>query len=218
MSFSSVKGLQNEMKNLEDESSLFVTPDKFYIVKIQIYENFAFSRIRSLGEQFLMCSDPQPLCVHIFSNEILLLFSCVEEPQQHFCEGDVLAIISHFVCETLKEFIKELPKINAKVVQFKTQTQVFAYLTYSIFQHSQNLMIKISEGKITQNELQFLTELELINIINKNSGIKWQNLENAEKYGILLRLRIKKGELIVNQMSEMFDARESAKYLKFIFK
>jgi hypothetical protein len=216
---SSVKGLQNEIKNLENESSFIISTDKYYIVKIEYTEGNAEGDVEDKGvkkiaEEFL-CSDPQPLSVQIFSDKLLLLFSCVEESQQHFQGGDISLIISYFV-HAFSNKIK-CKNITARTIHFQTQTQIFAYFAYVIFNHSQNVMIEKSNGSITQKELQFLTENELINLLDKNSQIKWNDIPQYEKYGSLLRLRSKKGKMRILEMTEIFDARNAEKYIKFIF-
>jgi len=213
MSWSSVKRLTNEMISIENNSSKFIPKDNYYIVKIRIDEQ-KNNEMKNLAE-LMLYSSPQPICVYYTCSEVDLVFSCVEEDEVHQFEGSHHRIVSHYA----KEFARESKKSNIvdiNIVELNSQTQVITYLGWVVFQTSQNAMQKLSDGKITDKLVHFRTEKELQDILTQE-GVDWDKVSSFEKYGTFIRLRKKKDNVYITELSEQFDAREYKRYTSFIF-
>jgi hypothetical protein len=78
-------------------------------------------------------------------------------------------------------------------------------------------LIRLSNGKLTQKELNFRTENELKELIVERCNIDMDNVDPIEKYGELVRMKRTKTKAIYTKLSEPFDARDIKKYTGFIF-
>jgi hypothetical protein len=209
----SVKKISNEMQELEKTSTKYIPNDNYYIVKIII--DSQQNDLLNVIETTLKLTDPQPLAIFYSSNNIAIIFSCVEDNHIHQLEGDNSLIVSKYVLY-FSRILSNNIDICAKIIHFETQTQLCCYISYLIHQTSQELMIILSKGTITSKELQFRTEAEL-KIILEKQGINWQEYDVTKKYGIILKLKRKNKKIIIEKMSEKFDAREFSRYKNFIF-
>ncbi len=218
MSISSVKRLHNEMINFESENIKKIPPNKYYIIYIYITTTISNSINSQDYKEFIesqLSSIDKPISVYYSINKILLIYSAIDEQESHQLNGDIELIISKYVFNFAKNMDK-ISNISAKIIQFSTQIEIFAYLSWIIDQTKQETMLRISSGMITSKELHFRTDNELINIL-KTQGVLWEPYDEFEKYGILMKLVRKKNNMIIIKMSEPFDSRENKKYLKFIF-
>ena len=219
-----VKKLTNEMILCEKESVNIIPPNFYYIVKIKFQIPQADDNMNLIAEisEIALHLAPKPIAVYYSSDTILLIFPRIEcsitnnfDSQHHEFEGNHNLIVSKYVLL----FSKQLPmtsNISAEIVHFETQIKIFTYLSWIIFQTSQKAMIKLSNGSITQKEIQFRTDGEL-KIILEKQGVIWNNINSNEKYGALIRLKRKKEKTSVMYLSEFLDARDTKKYINFLF-
>jgi hypothetical protein len=204
----STKSLHNEMLSLEKNCDMIISGDKYYAVKATLDLSDSESGI-DVAKKMLQFS-PEPISIYHHDEGLFILFSCVEG-DQHQLDGKYCAIISKYVQLLGKEFPKK--EVVCSIIQFDTRIQILTYLSWIVYQTQQNAMIKFSEGKITQKELHFMTELELISKISS-----WSNISDQEKYGTFLKLGTSKnGKLIIKKMSEKIDTKNDKKYKAFLF-
>lgn len=210
---SSTKRVCNDMHFLEESNATTIPPDNYYILKIKVYDTDKLDR--SLLETILK-ENPKPLVVYYAYDIILILFSCVKgNAIEHQLKGNHDLIVSKYV----RFFTLQLPHakdITAEIFHFHTRTIVFTYLSWIIFGVSQNSFLRLSQGRITVKDLQFLTEKELKNKFSEKGDV-WDELDSHEKYGTLINAKQTKNCVEFSSLSEPFDARDTKKYMTFIF-
>lgn len=215
---SSTKRLHNEMINFETDNAKIIPPNKYYIINITVENKNSSGSLKSnleFIESQLSSVTSNPLSIYYSVNKILLTFSSVDDNESHQLNGNSELIISKYMFSFTKN-LSDVTNISAKIIQFSTQIEIFAYVSWIIYQTTQETIIRLSKGVITSKELHFRTEYELINILETN-GVSWEKCDSSEKYGTLMKLGRKKNSIIVVKMSESFDSRENKKYLKFMF-
>lgn len=201
---SDIRKMGIEMSNLENRCVKFIDPCYFYIVKV----NFRQAVSRKVAEECLSLKEPKPLCIYHTPFNLFLIFSCVNEGEEHQYNGNHNLIVSKYVCY----FLARDPSFNnvsVGIIEFETQNQILTYLMWIVYASSREYLIELSKGKITQNDVNFSTEIELLKKYNLVEV--WEN--STEKYGLFLRLS--KGN--IKSMSEYLDARNTSKYINFIF-
>lgn len=213
MSWSSVKRLTNEMETFESDSNKFVDPECYFIIRVHLEGNNDDS-LKSFAKNIL-CVPPQPVAVYYCLDEVVLIFSCLIESHTHQFDGDHQRIISKYAT-LFARANANVENVNVKLVEFQTQTQVITYMGYVVRQLSQRTMKNLSNGKITDNLLNFRTEEELLEILT-SEGVRWDELDSSKKYGTFIRLRRKHDKIVTAKISESFDARETKRYVNFIF-
>lgn len=209
---SSTKRVCNDMHSLEEENVKIIPPDDYYILKIKVYD--AEKLDRSLAEKVLN-ENPKPLIVYYSYDIMLLLFSCVKgtSMSNHQLNGNHNLIVSKYI-RFFTQALLQSKDITAEIIHLHSRTIIFTYLSWIVFQTTQNNFVRLSDGKITTKDLQFLTEKELK---NKFSNDKWDDLDPHEKYGTLLHAKQNKNCVEFFGLSEPFDARDTKKYMTFIF-
>lgn len=221
---SSTKRLHNEMINFETDNAKIIPSNKYYIITINCtVENKTSiislqSNVEFIESQLLSTnndSNCMPISIYYSNNKILIIFLSVDDDKFHQLNGDIELIISKYVFNFTKN-MSDILDISAKIIQFSTQIEIFAYVSWIIYQTTQETILRLSKGVITSKELHFRTENELVNILETN-GISWAKYDSCEKYGTLIKLGRKKNSMIIVKMSEPFDSRENKKYLKFMF-
>jgi hypothetical protein len=198
-------------------------------------------QISHIAESLLKEITPKPIIVYYTSptdlssgssSIIMMLFSCLDNNDADCIndsvntrefDGNHNLIVSKYVSFFVKKFSslrlsfdEQIPDINVSIVHIETQTKIFTYLSWIIFQVSQNRMIELSKGKITAKEIQFRTDGELKVILAKQNVI-WDELDPHIKFGTILRCKHKKNGVNILRMSELLDARDAKKYLTFLF-
>lgn len=217
MAWSSVKRLSNEMDSLESDSDRFIQPDMYYIVRFKVDNNDdiqvkTFLPLRNFAESMLS-SDPRPAAAYHNIDTISLIFSCSIDSEEHQFSGSHHRIVSKYASALARVVPLD---VSVGIIEFETQTQIVTYLGLDIFHTSQNAMKRLSGGKITDNLLHFRTEKELRDMLN-DQGVDWNDVDPAEKYGTLIKLKSKKGKVTISSLSEHFDARETKRYINFVF-
>lgn len=204
MELSSVKRMTNEMTIMENESVKLISSEKYYVVRV------TFDRCdpREIAELSLYAT-PQPSAVYFTPTEVMLIFASSDD-EVHHLEGDHVKISSCYV----KDFARYMPEsdvIEAKIVEFDTPMHVVAYIGWVIVRTSQNEMIYASKGAVTETLARFRTEKELCDALLAEKVV-WKSISTSIRYGTILHERDG-----VDEMSGQFDARESARYINFIF-
>lgn len=210
---SSTKRVCNDMRSLEEENMKIIPPDDYYILKIKFYETTPLEK--SLPEKVLN-ETPKPLAVYYSCDIMLILFSCVKGTSMvsHQLNGNHNLIVSKYV----RFFTQALPQskdITAEIIHLHSRTVIFTYLSWIVFQTTQNNFVRLSNGVITNKDLQFLTERELKNKFSEHEN--WDDLDSHEKYGTLLTAKQSKNCTDFFVLSEPLDARDTKKYMAFIF-
>ena len=211
---SSTKRICNDMRSLEEENVKIIPPDDYYIIKIKFYETKPLDK--SLPEKVLN-ETPKPLAVYYSCDTISILFSCVKGTSitSHQLNGNHNLIVSKYV----RFFTQNSPQskdITAEIIHLHSRAVIFTYLSWVVFQTTQNNFMRLSKGRITTKDLQFLTEKELKNKFSEYEN--WDDLDSHEKYGTLLTAKqSKNGITDFSSLSEPLDARDTKKYMVFIF-
>lgn len=210
---SSTKRVCNDMQVLEEENVKIIPPEDYYILKIKFYETEKLTR--SLSEKVLI-EFPKPLVVYYSCDIMLILFSCVKgiSSAGHQLNGNHNLIVSKYI----RFFTQNSPQskdITAEIIHLRSRTVIFTYLSWIIFRTTQNNFVRLSEGRITTKDLQFLTEKELKSKFSEQED--WDNLDPHEKYGTLMAAKQNKNSVEFLSLSEPFDARDTKKYMAFIF-
>lgn len=210
---SSTKRVCNDMHSLEEENVNIIPPDDYYILKIKFYDAGKLERFLS---EKVLTEIPKPLVVYYSCDIMLILFSCVKGTSlvSHQLNGNHNLIVSKYV----RFFTQALPQskdITVEIVHLHSRTVIFTYLSWMVFQTTQNNFVRLSNGRITNKDLQFLTEKELKSKFSEHEN--WDNLDSHEKYGTLLTVKQSKNCVDFSSLSEPFDARDTKKYMAFIF-
>ena len=214
MSTSYTKKLKNEMENLEFQSDKIIPFEKYYIIKIHVLAEYEV--IKNLGKIFLARnSQHTPLTTYVFQNEIYLIFSRMSsEDQNHYLNGSQQKIISEYVSYVSIE-LKRGCEVN--IVEFETQTQVVFYLMWKVYTNFQLCAYEVSDKSIKLEDINSFTQSEIIEKL-ESMGINWEeDISNERKYGIFLKLKKDKNSYVISTLSEYIDARNSRKYVNYIF-
>lgn len=213
MSISYTKRLKNEMENLEYQSDKIISPEKYYIIKI--YTPADFNTMKNMGKIFLARNTLHvPLVTYVFQNEICLIFSCMNEDQTHYLNGSQQKIISEYSSYVSVEL--GCPDCIVNIIEFESQTQVVSYLIWKTYTNSQLCAYNISNKSITMEDINLYTQTEMIEKLG-DLGINWEDISSEEKYGIFLKLKKEKNTYMISTLSEYLDARNSKKYINYIF-
>ena len=210
---SSTKRVHNDMHSLEEENITIIPPKDYYALKIKFYSS---EKLDSLVPEKLLNENPKPLVVYYSHDFMLVLFSCAKELSNHQFNGNHNLIVSKYA----RFFAQNYPAakdITVEIVHLHSRTVIFTYLSWIIFQTSQNNLVRLSKGLITPKDLQFLTEKELKTKFSEGNNLKWDDLDPHEKYGTVLHMRQIKKSTEYFGLSELFDARDTKKYTTFIF-
>ena len=221
---SNTKRLAGEMSSFEAESSKIIPPSSLYAVKISFDQILSIEDIKKIATDELY-SDPRPLSVYYNENTMILFFSYVVENYYlpggsaelfyHQLGGNHHHIVSKYTTNFARNPLLITSKITVSIIEFQMQTQVIAYLGWTIFQTSQDMLVKLSNGKITDELLQFRTQSELKDLLLGYTGVKWDDIKPQPKYGCIIKLKRKKNKSFIIEMSESFDARETKKYTNY---
>ncbi len=206
---SSVKSFENELKQLESVHNSVIPKDTYYVVKCSFDECLNAGVIDKLGKFLLSFEDN--IAVYSSSRVFLLIRYLNEDDSNELSHSSV---ISKFCGLITKEtgFIPELI-----IVYFNSQTQLMLYVFFQIHSSSQIKMSNLCKSIVTTRDLHFKTESELKCIMSKNN-INWDDIPKNDKYGSIIKLKSSdKDNKNYFHMSEMPDAREINKYIKFVF-
>ncbi len=230
MTQSSIKKLHHDMTSIERNSCRYILPNQYYIVNVTIPSFSDTEKVKAL-----LFDQHAPIAIYQSIDRVLLVFSCVEDDKEHELQGDTYLIVSKFTCffandtNMLTCKVLDMPSVSAKpsrldistrIVCFTTKNEILTYLMWIMYQTTQNAMIHLSGGKLTTKDLQFNTDSENKQLLEK-CGIKWDKCEDFVKYGMILKLKRKKTDketgVTVTKMCEPFDAREIKKFSHFLF-
>ncbi len=214
MTQSFIKMLHHDMVYLELSSTKVIPPQSYYIV------NISFDKPIPEDVCAAVAGDMPCICVFYCVDRLLLFFS--KQDQEHQCKGDINIIVSKYTCTATKLLHVHYDNANnvnvtAKLVQFSTNIEVVTYLSWIMHKTFHDTMVRLSKGHITAKDLQFCTDTELQEMLQKH-GVKWEECKDWEKYGVLLKIMRKKTKKGGNvQLCETFDSRDTKKYIQFIF-
>lgn len=225
---SNVKRLQNEIITIEENSDSFIPYDHYYIIKVDIISEDHSKVFHNLVKEISLKSLSDnvrhlPLLVYVFNNTVYILYSCLSEGQTHFLKGSHQSLCSEYCsyffnnitngigCTSVVDF-----KIKCNIIQLSTQTKVFVYFSWIVYQNSLNCMRSIDK-LISERDTNSFPMVELIERMKKN-GIDWEEIDNNERYGTFYKLERKKGgKLAIDSLSESLDAREEKRYINYMF-
>ncbi len=227
---SNVKRLHNEIISLEEGSDVCISHDKYYVIRITILQNPLSSSevhmvdnekytLSTIAQELLsLNSKHQPLVTYTHGDEILILFSCLSEGEKHYLNGSQQLLCSEY-CNV---FYSKLPynsstKVICRIIEFSTQTKVFAYFSWTVYQCILSTIISLSRNRITEKDTGIFPITELVEMLETKCNIKWSKEDICEKYGTFYKLKKKKSKLYISSMSEAFDAREDRKYITYLF-
>lgn len=222
MAMSNTKRIINELCTLETESAAIIPRDSYYILKIRIEasKKIKESYLSDVAEKLLL-TDPNPSSVYYSNGLLLLIFPATEDTEDendtvtHQLEGNHDLIVSKY-CMLLSKLLPT-DNISVQIIHLLSKTKVFSYLSYIIFTEYQNMIVKLSEGEITVKELNFRTDNELKNILLTKHKVDLDKIPAEHKYGVVMNVKRVKNKVNYTRMSEAFDARDTKKYISFIF-
>lgn len=205
------------MRLLEEESDRYISCEMYYIIKIQC-ETANTQAAEKRGKNFLTRNTAhQPLVSYIFktetSAEIVLVYSCLEEGEEHWHGGRHSTVISYYASLLGKELGVDV-KVN--IVEFETRTQVLTYFSWLVHENSRVSMVLSSANELSATDIRNHTYQELLERL-KAVGVDWKSFPPSERYGTFYKLKKRKGKVVIASISEAFDARDTRKYSAFMF-
>lgn len=211
---SSVKRLNNEMFDIENQSDKYIQSTNYYILSISYSEDTEID-IKSKAEELLKSVLNQPLCVYYFDKTLLLIFSCQEENESHYLNGSYTLIISYY-STTLSLDIGN--NVICKIIEFETRNKLLSYICWKVRWNYTLLLETKSNYEISQKDIYNYTLKEICDSL-KDIGFDVDKCNEEEKYGVLIKLNYDdKGNIIVESISENIDFLNFKKYYNFIFK
>jgi len=211
---SSVKRLNNEMFEIENQSDKYISSTNYYILSISYSEDTDVD-IRSKAEELLKSKMNQPLCVYYFHKTLLLIFSCQEENETHYLNGSYTLIISYY-STTLSLDVNN--NVICKIIEFETRNKLLAYVCWKVRWNYTLLLELKSNYEISQKDVNNYTLKEICEYL-KETGFDIDDCTEEEKYGVLIKLSYDdNGDIIVESISEEIDYLKFKKYYNFIFK
>lgn len=218
MTQSSMKRILNELQTLESESVTTIPTNYCYVLKIKV------TKPQDMGFicEKLLLSQPRPSSVYYSKNVVLLIFpasSLTDDPSDttlHQLCGNHHLIVSKYV-RLLSSYFETDCEVTVEIVHFSSKTKVFSYVSYIIFLELRSTLEKLANNKITSKEFTFRTEQEINNMLLERCNIDIENVDPVEKYGVLMNAKSVKGRTIYSRLSEPFDARNTKKYISFMF-
>lgn len=209
MTSSNIKKLSNEMALLQQQSDKYIPKDKYYVVSIEFTEDLELKDIT----QKLLIQDYQPSATYTFGRNISVVYSSVDENEEHYLNGSHHDIISAYCSELCK---KSKSSVRCNIVEFETRMQVVSYFIWKIHNNSMLCLSSKSKKKISITDTKNKTLSELTHILQE-LGIIWDDISKEERYGLFYKLKKRKNGSIVVALSEAPDAREIKKFSTFIF-
>lgn len=211
MSSSNLNKLRNEILALERDSDKFVSSKKYYAIEITI-PDIDEDKIKQLGKDMVLDADNQPLFSYICHNRLYLFFSCLEQGS-HYLNGS-----HHLLCSTYGSKITETCQntgvVTCKLIELDTQNQVYIYLVWKNTEaHFESLsrLLDCTLEEAYKNTLQESTELL------EKKGIIWDDVSKFGKFGIIYRLKEKRGKVVVSTFSTFLDSRKKTKHMDYLF-
>ena len=222
---SNVKRLHNEIISLEEDSDSCIPYDKYYVIRISVLCQQSISdeesSLDTIAQELLsLNSEHQPLVAYTHTTEVLLLFSCLSEGEKHYLNGSHQLLCSEY-CNVFHNKLYRIQhdtlKVTCRIIEFSTQTKVFAYFSWILYQCTLATIISLSKGQIKEKDTSLFPVTELVEKLETHCHVKWAKILNSDKYGMFYKLKKKKSKLYISSMSEAFDAREDKKYISYLF-
>ena len=216
MESSNFKKIQNEMIMFETQSNKFIQKKNYYAIWLNVI-NFKcddFDYLCDISKNLLIKnSNHQPLLTYAHNNSICLLYSCVNEESSHYKNGNQYKIISEYVSFLVK---KTKRNVTCKIVEYETKTEILTYFTWKVYKNFLKKILLLSEGKIDKADLKNKTNFELKNKLS-DLNVNLDEVKTEKKFGIFFKLKKISDEVIIYEMSELFDTRDIQKYNSYFF-
>jgi tRNA(His) 5'-end guanylyltransferase len=194
--------LQNNIVECEEMSDKKIPLSSYYLVIINIFQdnissNSNLSEVQKdtyiqNGKELLKQTKKDqinlPIIAYIYSNQIYILYSCLENGSHNF-NGSQQQICSYF---TSIFTLKYKCFVSTKIVEFDSKIKISAYFKYRMFENTKETIRKLSKGTITEKNIKNLTLDELIQILKNTYHINWSEIKDCEKYGIFYKYENKK--------------------------
>ena len=220
---SNVKRLHNEIISLEENSDSYISYNKYYVIRVTVSYNHDISDedkdLHTISQELLsLNSDHQPLVTYTHDNEVLLIFSCLSEGEKHYLSGSHQLLCSEYCSIFYNNLsLSQISGITCRIVEFSTQTKVFAYFSWVVYQCTLSAIINMSGKRITEKDTSSFPITELVEKLETKCNVKWSNVDISVKYGTFYKLKKKKSKLYISSTSEALDAREDRKYIAYLF-
>ena len=217
MTSSHLTRLRNEIAALESQSWRFVPREKYYAVQIQLPNiDIPHEKINKWGKGCVLNQDHQPLFVYVCQNEIYLFFSCLKEGS-HFMGGNHQAICSLYsskftrkVCKTFS--LSKGNRVNCRLIELETQNKIFTFMLWKNTRCSFRCLASHLEIPL-ERAFQRTFQESVASI----KGTAWENIPKSEKYGVIYKLKDRKGKTILSSLSTLLDARKKEHYTSYFF-
>lgn len=234
------KRIHNDIQEYELSSDRKIPYSFYYIIKIEFYLDqpetsifdlkidqnspkiFEDTNLEVCIKHILKTRQPPPLISYTNRSDtkidLYLLYSCLDSGS-HYKNGS-----HHLICSEISSCLSRKYDclVLCNIVELKTRTEVYAYFQYKIYEHVKNIIVKLSNSKISTKESINLTHYELINELKERGNVVWENVDPSVRFGIfykiIRRLKAKKGDSVdFLTMSEMIDFRDIRKYERYFF-
>jgi hypothetical protein len=175
--------------------------------------------LHSIAQELLsLNSEHQPLVTYAHDNEVLILFSCLADGEKHYLNGSHQLLCSEY-CSIFYNNLhsRGISKVICRTIEFSTQTKVFAYFSWVVYQCTLATIISLSKKQIKEKDTNSFPITELVDKLETKCNVKWSKVDNSDKYGTFYKLKKKKSRLYISSMSEAFDARDDRKYITYLF-
>ena len=214
MSFSHLTRIRNEMIALEKESEKCVPKESYYVIEIKLPSTV--DEIWKWGKNIILNDDHTPLFVYIRNKDLFLFFSRSEEGHHlNGCHQKLCSLYSSNFTQKLCKIgsLSEGEYVTCRLIELSTQNKVFTYLlwknTETWFQFLSSFTNEPPE-KVYQRTIQ-----ETLDIMNNNDT--WKALSKSQRYGILYKIKEKKGRTVLSSFSKPIDARRKEHYVSYLF-
>jgi hypothetical protein len=218
-SASYVKRLCSEVKSYEESSDHHVDQEKFYILYLTIDKELDNEVLDDIVKRLLTFEPNRPMSCYRYTSDIYLIFDCKEKPEIHYQNGSHQLLCSEYssmVTQWIDEIIEDSVLTIVKLIEFEVKIQLFAYLSWKMFNNSRTSISRIAESNVSKKEVVQLTMSELIERLGKK-GIKWEKIPMKERIGGIYSVTsTNRGEKI-SCTEEMLDFQEVERQLIILF-
>ncbi len=185
---SSSQKVLNDISVCEDASDHRVDPQKYYIVRIYALDttiNLIDFAKKDLHAKYIM--GVNIVCAYVYRNIVYLLFSSVEPPADHYLQGSHHQLCSHYASNTTK--VMGSPVV-CNIIEFDSRTKILVYFQTKVFQNMKATLVRLAGKHINKKDITTLTQLELVNLLEQKTNVKWDSLTPTERYGTFYKFFI----------------------------
>lgn len=189
---SSIAALKNQMRTTDVTHNPFAKKGKYFVVSLKCGEfsdeEEPFTTRVSLKKigKFVYAHSPrayphEPLFAYVSygTNTITIAFPPVQS--ETIRSVDV-------VCYWATSFAIEFGEMcSARAFEFTTKTELFSYFILEIASTRDKCIIDLSEGVITEDDVASKPSTELVERLEAECEVVWEDVHQSHRYGIFLK-------------------------------